>query len=126
MAFPTLAYRGLTYVHLGLYDKALEDYLDIVEALETSAGLNLDKDCMYFNMGWLHAHLNSNEKASSAFSKVDSSSHLAPDAMSWLSSIRKGSGNAKKHESLPGFCTTVFPPGAGVIAGNQTDSDNQF
>ena len=119
MAFPTLAYRGLTYIHLGQYDKALKDYLVLGDALKSSPHLNLDHDCIYFNSGWLFAQFGLMGKAIESFGMVDPDSQLWPDTVNWMEGIGQATENTVADENLPGFCTAVFPSAANTKVDTQ-------
>jgi tetratricopeptide (TPR) repeat protein len=109
MAFPTLAFRGLTYIYLGRFDEALKDYLSLGEALTSSPDLNLDHDCVYFNTGWLYAQSGLMEEARMGFGLVDFNSQLWSDSETWLKNIGQLEENQTPNQVLPDFCTSVFP-----------------
>jgi tetratricopeptide (TPR) repeat protein len=109
MAFPTLAFRGLSYIHLGRYNEALGDYVYLGDTLESSPHINLDRDCIYFNSGWLYSKLGIMDKAIENFEKVGRESQLWPDTVIWLETIKQDSNDTLAFENLPGFCTAVFP-----------------
>ena len=109
MALPTLAYRGLSYIHLSRFDEALKDYLNLGEALINSLGSNLDHNCIYFNTGWLYVQSGLIEEARASFILVDPNSQLWSDSETWLKNIDQSGNHQTSDRMMPGFCTSVFP-----------------
>jgi len=107
----SLAWRGLGYLYLNRYDEALQDYAELEGLLDSVSGLRLDRDCHYYNIGWVHAQLGLYEKSAEYFGKVDESTDLWPHVETWLTRLENGNQTADKAmntEKLPSFCTKVL------------------
>ena len=94
-------------MHLGRYEEALGDYIDLATYSESMPDLNLDWDCFYFNSGWLYAQAGKMEKSRQLFRKVDRKSQLQPDVkiwLDWLENDNQTAGGTFPIGKLPSFC----------------------
>ena len=105
-----LAWKGLSYIHLGLYEKALEDYLNARKLIVTKPGMKLDPQCNFFNTGWLYVKLGDKERAVTYFKKVGEKSKLLPNAklwLQWLEDTGPKMDQSSTLDALPNFCRTI-------------------
>lgn len=109
LASPSLAFRALSYMHLGRYQEALEDYKDLDEVPESSFGLPLDRNCIHFNSGWIYARSGKFEKATELFEKIDGDPQLEAAARTLQENLDQVTDKTQVIDSLPDFCKSVFP-----------------
>ena len=105
-----MAWRGLSYIHLGEYEKALADYQDTRKLIVTEPGMRLDPQCNFFNNGWLYAQMGDMEKSAVYFEKVGDKSELLPNAklwLVWLADQNQTTDRLPGFEDLPNFCHTI-------------------
>lgn len=114
LKYPSLAYRGLSYLYLGRYKEALKDYSDLVGVLDNSNDRRLDRNCIYFNGGWIYASFGELEKANELFSKIESDSSLKDDYIVWLEKLDLANDVTFAIEALPNFCSSVFGSEAAI------------
>ncbi len=111
-AISMLAWRGLTYMHLGRYKESIMDHIKLGTASETRPEAGIDSDCIQYNIGWNYAQLGMFQEALELFERVDAGSRPGRDASLWASALKKvGGGDSKgvPTENLPGFCGRVIP-----------------
>jgi hypothetical protein len=106
----SLAWRGLSYLYLGRYGEALEDYINARKLIVSAPHLNLDQQCNFFNTGWLYAQAGMMEKSAEFFRKIGRKSKLQPNAeiwLNWLETNNQATDNPPTIGDLPSFCKTI-------------------
>lgn len=108
LAYPSLAFRALMYMQLGKYEEALKDYIDLNAALKASGDQRLDRNCVYFNSGWIYAKFGMIEQASEMFNKIGTESQLRTISFDLLQTYDQATDKSKAIDFLPDFCSSVF------------------
>ena len=114
----SLAGRGMANLQLGNNDDALQDYLDVGKLAESLSDAQLDRNCIYFNSGWLYAHTGMLEESLVFFGRVDQTStfgHRAQTWLNWLESAKHSDPHTPPREDLPGFCIEAFASSVKLI-----------
>jgi tetratricopeptide (TPR) repeat protein len=119
LVYPSLAFRGLSYMYLGRYEEALKDYMKLDEALELSPDLRLDRNCIRFNSGWIYARFGMMDKAIEIFDKIEGNSQLKSDSITLLENFDQMTDNTSAIETLPNFCESVFVSSVRVNSNTQ-------
>jgi tetratricopeptide (TPR) repeat protein len=101
------AYRAISYLHLGDYQRAITDYAELDAQHRSDPKVSFDWECANFNTGWAFAHLSQYDDAVAFFEKVDTETQLGPDANIWLAELKNTMAlpiNNERLKELPDFC----------------------
>lgn len=108
----SLAWRGLTHLHLGQFEEAIKFHIKLGVATESMPQMKADQFCIQYNIGWLYAQLDMFTESSELFSRLDPVSRLGHDAgiwLDWLENNKKSRNIGPTIETLPGFCNRLLP-----------------
>jgi tetratricopeptide (TPR) repeat protein len=108
----TLAWRAVTYMHLGRNKEAIEYLVKFGTKAESKSELKADSNCIQYNIGWNFAHLGMYEEATELFELVDVESPIGPDAGLWLDELSKINSQDNKavlSKDLPDSCKNLIP-----------------
>lgn len=118
------AYRALSYMYQTEYQNAIFEYDELEKEYISKPEVELDWNCVNFNVGWASAQMSEFDDAIASFEQVDPENQLGPDTTVWLSALRNSSANpmeAERIKNLPDFCKWVFQKGF-LIKGHRQDS----
>lgn len=107
-----LAWRAVTYMHLGRYKESVLDLVKLGMTADIRPELIVDSNCIQYDIGWNYAQLKMYQESIDLFRRVDSKSHSGSDAGLWLdelSMIKSLEENTVLSEDLPGFCENLIP-----------------
>jgi len=115
----SLPWRGLVYLHLERYGDARSVHTTMLAMAGSRPELQLDTNCLQYNLGWISAKTHAREDAMKYFARVEPGSKPGPAAAAWLEWLRSeppGTADTRSPEGkLPGFCRRLIP----LMAGSQ-------
>ncbi len=107
-----LAWRAVTYMHLGRNEESIDSLMKLGMSAETKRGSKVDSNCIQYNMGWNFAQLEMYQESIDLFLRVAPSSELEPDASAWLAalhSVKNQNDKTLLTQDLPGICENLIP-----------------
>lgn len=107
-----IAWLGLTDLHLGRYEDALNSHIALGSALEDNRGVKANQYCIQYNIGWIFAQMDMFVESRELFSRVSSDSDQGADArvwLDWLGASKQAGDKSLEKENLPGFCNKLIP-----------------
>ena len=108
----TLARQAFTYMHLGRYKESIDYLVRFGMIADSFPGVEVNSNCIQYNIGWNFAHLEMYQESADLFSRVESDSDLGPDASVWLDALKNAEELGDEsiiNQELPGICEKLIP-----------------
>ena len=93
-------------------EDAITELVNLGALAEMRAMLEVDSNCIQYNIGWSHAHLEMYQESLERFERIDPGSTIGPDAAVWLdalSEVQSESDMTIPIKELPGICENLIP-----------------
>ena len=106
------AWRAVTFMHLGRYADAITALVNLGAVAEMRSMLEVDSDCIQYNIGWSYAHLDMYQESQELFERIDPDSNIGPDASVWLNALSEFKSQPEQtltSMELPGICENLIP-----------------
>ena len=106
------AWRAVTFMHLGRHEDAITELVNLGMLAEMRSTLEVDSNCIQYNIGWNYAHLEQYQESKELFERIDPGSNIGPDATVWLNALSEVKSQPDKTlpgMELPGICENLIP-----------------